>query len=167
MPYVAKEVYAADQTTLGTMVAAAATGALTGSLIMSRYGGVFRPGRAMLGFGAAWLLMLLVFAQTRTPATGIPVLLIAGCMQTMGLIPIYTLLLRTSDQRFRGRIMGLRMLAIYGNLPGLLIAGPLIARIGYTGMASSYALFGLFMTALIAVRWRSHIWRADAPENVR
>lgn len=167
MPYVAKVVYGADQTTLGTMVAAAATGALTGSIIMSRFGGAFRPARAMLVFGAAWLLMLLVFAQTRSPAQGIPVLVLAGIFQTMGLIPISALLLRTSDERYRGRIMGIRMMAIYGNLPGLLLAGPLIANFGYAAMATAYCLFGLAFTAAIAMYWRADLWQGAATANRR
>lgn len=167
MPYVAKEVYGADQTMLGTLVAAAATGALTGSIIMSRYGGAFRPARAMLGFGAAWLALLLVFAQTTHPAVGIPVLMLAGCMQTMGLIPINAVLLRTTDQRYRGRIMGIRMMAIYGNLPGLLLAGPLIAQVGYAAMATSYCIFGIAVIVLIATHWRTHLWQRGAPANAR
>ncbi len=167
MPYVAKEVYGASQTTLGTMVAAAAGGALIGSIIMSRFGGSFAPARAMLVFGAAWLGMLLLFAQTHSPAEGIPLLFIAGIMQTMGLIPISTLLLRTSDERYRGRIMGIRMLAIYGNLPGLLLAGQLIAHFGYSIMATAYSLFGLLLTALIAWIWRAHLWQGSAAANRR
>lgn len=167
MPYVAKEVYGASQTTLGTMVASAAGGALIGSIIMSRFGGSFAPARAMLVFGAAWLGMLLLFAQTRSPAEGIPLLFIAGIMQTMGLIPISTLLLRTSDERFRGRIMGIRMMAIYGNLPGLLLAGPMIAHFGYGAMATVYSLFGLLLTALIAWIWRTHLWQGSAAANRR
>ena len=167
MPYVAKEVYGASQTTLGTMVAAGASGALIGSIIMSRFGGSFAPARAMLVFGAAWLGMLLLFAQTHSPAEGIPLLFIAGIMQTMGLIPISTLLLRTSDERYRGRIMGIRMLAIYGNLPGLLLAGQLIAHFGYSIMATAYSLFGLLLTALIAWIWRAHLWQGSAAANRR
>ncbi|MCW5603232.1 MAG: MFS transporter, partial [Burkholderiales bacterium] len=167
MPYVAKAVYGADQTTLGTMVAAAATGALTGSIIMTRYGGLFRPARAMLGFGAAWLAVLLIFAQTTHPTAGIPVLVLGGMMQTMGLIPINALLLRTSDQRYRGRIMGIRMMAIYGNLPGLLLAGPLIAAWGYAAMASLYCLFGIAVIALIGWCWREHLWLGGAEANRR
>lgn len=167
MPYVAKEVYGADQTTLGTMVAAAATGALAGSIIMTRYGGLFRPARAMLGFGAAWLAALLVFAQTTHPAAGIPVLVLGGMMQTMGLIPINALLLRTSDERYRGRIMGIRMMAIYGNLPGLLLAGPLIAAWGYSVMASLYCVFGMVVIALIGWLWRQHLWLGGAEANRR
>lgn len=167
MPYVAKEVYGADQTTLGTMVASAATGALMGSIIMTRFGGLFRPARAMIVFGIGWLAMLLVFAQTQSTATGIPVLMLAGCMQTMGLIPINALLLRTSDERYRGRIMGIRMMAIYGNLPGLLLAGPLIAGFGYATMATAYCLFGIVFAVLIALYWRSHLWQSGAAANLR
>ncbi len=167
MPYVAKAVYGGDQTTLGTMVAAAATGSLTGSLIMSRFGGAFPPARAMLIFGAAWLTLLLVFANTGSTATGIPALMLAGCMQTMGLIPINTLLLRTSDARYRGRIMGIRMMAIYGNLPGLLLAGPLIASFGYAATASAYCVFGIAVTALIGLNWRVHLWQSGAAANTR
>jgi len=167
MPYVAKEVYGADQTTLGTMVASAATGSLMGSIIMTRFGGLFRPARAMIVFGIAWLAMLLVFVQTQSPATGIPLLMLAGCMQTMGLIPINALLLRTSDERYRGRIMGIRMMAIYGNLPGLLLAGPLIAMFGYTTMATGYCLFGIVFAVLIALQWRKYLWRSGAAANVR
>jgi len=167
MPYVAKDVYGADQTTLGTMVAAAASGALAGSIIMTRYGGLFRPARAMLGFGAAWLAALLVFAQTTHPAAGIPVLVLGGMMQTMGLIPINALLLRTSDERYRGRIMGIRMMAIYGNLPGLLLAGPLIAAWGYSTMASLYCLFGIAVIALIGWVWRRDLWQRGSEANRR
>jgi MFS family permease len=167
MPYVAKVVYGADQTTLGTMVAAAATGSLTGSIIMSRFGGAFPPARAMLIFGAAWLGVLLVFANTSSTSSGIPALMLAGCMQTMGLIPINTLLLRTSDPRYRGRIMGIRMMAIYGNLPGLLLAGPLIASFGYAGIATAYCLFGITAAALIGLYWRQHLWQSGAAANTR
>jgi Na+/melibiose symporter-like transporter len=167
MPYVAKEVYGADQTTLGTMVAAAASGALAGSLIMTRFGALFRPARAMLGFGAAWLAALLVFAQTTHPAAGIPVLVLGGMMQTMGLIPINALLLRSSDERYRGRIMGIRMMAIYGNLPGLLLAGPLIAAWGYSVTASLYCLFGIAVIALIGWVWRRDLWQRGSEANRR
>lgn len=167
MPYVAKEVYGGDQTTLGTLVAASATGALAGSIIMSRFGHHFRPARAMLIFGAAWLAMLLLFAQTGSTAQGIPLLIAAGVMQTMGLIPINALLLRATDERFRGRVMGIRMMVIYGNLPGLLLSGPLIAQFGYAAVASAYSLFGIAVILWIGSHWRTHLWQGESAANRR
>ena len=166
LPVVAKEVYLSDQTTLGYLVAGAATGAFLGSIVLSRIGHAVRPGRMMIIFGAAWYTMLLVFAHMPHATAGIPALMLAGFAQSMGLVPATAMLLRTSAQ-FRGRIMGIRMLVLYGNLPGLLIAGPLIASFGYPVMATLYCVIGLAFTALIAVRWRAQIWRLDAPANTR
>ena len=165
LPYVAKEVYGADQTTLGYMVAGAAFGALLGSIVLSRFGHAVRPARMMIVFAAGWYAMLLVFAQMQHPAAGIPLLVLAGIAQSLGLVPAAALLLRTSDAKYRGRVMGIRMLVLYGNLPGLLLSAPLIARLGYPAMATLYCAVGLTFTLLIAVRWRAQLWRKDAPAN--
>ncbi|MGH8641317.1 MAG: MFS transporter [Burkholderiales bacterium] len=167
MPYVAREIYGTDQTVLGYMVAAAALGALTGSIALTRHGGAIRAGRVMIVSCAAWYAMLLAFAYTQHPGAGIPLLLLAGFAQSFGMVPMAALLLRTSDARFHGRIMGIRMLMIYGNLPGLLISGYLIATYGYPATATLYCTIGLVCTLLIAARWRAHLWRLDAPLNTR
>lgn len=167
LPYVAKEVYFSDQTTLGYMVAAASFGALMGALIMSRIAHSIRPARVALMLGAGWYLMLSVFAHTPHAAIGIPILILAGVIQSTGLIPMTAMLLRNSETRYRGRVMGIRMLMLYGNLPGLLLAGPLIASLGYSLTATLYCAIGLVFTLAIAVNWREHLWRRDAPANTR
>ena len=167
LPYVAKEIYLSDQTTLGYMVAGASFGALLGSMALSRIGHAVRPARMGLVFGAGWFAMLLVFAHTPHAAGGIAVLIVTGVVQSMGLIPMTAMLLRNSDVRYRGRVMGIRMLVLYGNLPGLLISAPLIARIGYPLTATLYCAIGLAFTLLIAIHWRAHLWRSGAPANAR
>jgi MFS family permease len=168
LPYVAKEIYFTDQTGLGYMVAGAASGALFGSIVLSRFGALIaRPARVMVVFSAMWLAVLLVFSQLEYHAAGIAVLVVAGFMQSLGQIPMVTILLRTSDERFRGRLMGIRMLAIYGNLPGLLLAGPLITTFGYRATAAFYCLLGISVIAYIAIRYRAHFWSKTAPANTR
>jgi MFS family permease len=167
LPYVAKEIYHADQTVLGYMVAGASSGALVTSLALSKYGHALHPARMMIVACLVWYSLLYVFAHTSFPGGGIPVLILAGCMQSVSQVPMAAMLLRNSDVRFRGRIMGIRMLAIYGNLPGVLISGPLIAYFGYPLTATLYCAIGLGFTLLIAVRWRTHLWRIDAPVNTR
>ena len=167
MPVVANNVYRSDQTTLGYMVAAVSTGALVGSLLTSRLAHRVSAARMMIIFNLAWLFMLAIFAQMPTPVIGIPVLVFVGLAQSLGLVPAAAVLLRHSDERFRGRIMGIRMLAIYGNLPGLLISGWLIPVFGYSATATSYCAAGILFTLIIAAFWRRVLWRADAHANMR
>ena len=167
LPYVAREVYGADQTGLGYLVATCAFGALLGSIGLSMAGGYIRPGRMMLVFAALWYALLLVFAQVQSAAGGLAVLFLAGLMQTLSLVPLTVVLLRTSGERFRGRVMGVRMLAIYSLPLGLLAAGAMIERIGFSATATIYAAVGLLFTLLIGLHWRAHLWRLDAPANAR
>ncbi|MCC6474327.1 MAG: MFS transporter [Burkholderiales bacterium] len=167
LPVVAKEVYQAGQTTLGYMLACASGGALAGALAVSRFGGVARPMRLAFYAGAGWFAMMLVFAQVTQPVLGMAVLACAGIAQTAGLVPLSTVLLRHSEQQFRGRIMGIRMLVIYANVPGLLLFGPLFAAFGYALTATLYCLFGLAVSALIVLRWRDCLWSSRARANTR
>ena len=52
-------------------------------------------------------------------------------------------------------------------LPGLLLAGPLIARFGYSATATLYCAFGLTFAIYIAWRWREHFWSLRAAANRR
>ena len=154
LPYVAKEIYHADQTVLGYMVASFAMGAMLGSIVVSRFGGIIRPARMMIVFSGMWYFMLLVFAQQQNSVSGILALFFAGCTQTMCLVPLSTMLLRTAEEKFRGRVLGVRSLAVYGLPIGLWISGPLIGSFGYQETATAYCLTGLAFTVLIAIRWR-------------
>jgi Na+/melibiose symporter-like transporter len=167
LPYVAKQIYQADQTWLGYMVAAGASGALIGSLVLSRYGAAIRAARTMVIFSALWFVMLLIFGNTHNPIYGILVFMAAGLMQSIGQIPMAAMILRTTEAQYRARVMGIRMLAIYGNLVGLLIAGPLIAHGGYGLMATLFCTFGLAFIVIITLRWRTHFWHTEALGNRR
>jgi MFS family permease len=167
LPYVAKEVYGTDRVGLGYMAAGAALGALMGSIALTRHGSSIRPGRVMVAGGVIWYALLLVFAQVEQRTAGIAVLMVAGFAQSLSQVPMSALLLRTSGDPFRGRVMGIRMLVIYGNMPGLLLAGPLITHFGYRATASLYCAIGLAFAVLIAWHWRAHLWLRHAAANSR
>jgi Na+/melibiose symporter-like transporter len=167
LPYVAKFVHGTNQTGLGYLVAGASFGAFLGSVLMSRYGSSIRPARVMVVGGLLWYVMLLVFANVPYHGPGIAILVIAGFAQSLSQVPMSAVLLRTADDQFRGRVMGIRMLAIYGNMPGLLLAGPLITHLGYRFTATLYCAIGLAFALLIAIRWRQHLWRRGAAANTR
>ena len=167
LPYVAKEIYQTDLIGLGYLVASFAFGALLGSTALSLSTIAMRAARMAIVFALAWYALLLVFAQMQSAPGGVAVLALAGFAQSFCLVPLSVMLLRTSSDPFRGRVMGVRMLAIYSLPFGLLAAGALIDRIGFGATATLYAVVGMVFTAIIAVRWRADLWRRDAPANAR
>jgi hypothetical protein len=72
-----------------------------------------------------------------------------------------------ADPKFRGRVMGVRMLAVYGLPVGLLLSGPLVERVGFALTGSLYSLLGVVFTVLIAISWRAHLWHPTAAANAR
>ncbi len=165
LPYVARNIYFTDQTGLGYLVAGFSGGALIGSIFLTRFGHAVRPARMMVGGCAAWYLLTLMFAQMDSLGAGVAMLLLSGLAQSLGMVPLAAMLLRSSEERFRSRVMGIRMLAIYTLPLGLLAAGPLIEHFGFRAMATAYCLSGLALTVWIGVRWRRHVWHDSAPAN--
>jgi MFS family permease len=166
LPYVAREVYAIDQTGLGYLVASFAAGALAGSIAVSLRRGML-VARAMILSALVWYACLLFFAQMVTLLGGAVLLALAGFTQSFCMIALSVVLMRLADARFRGRVMGVRMLAIYGLPVGLLLAGVLIDHVGFRATASLYAMLGLAFTLLLAAYWRADLWRAETPANAR
>ena len=165
LPYVAKEVFNTDQTGLGYLTASFAFGALLGSIFLSRYGHALPPARTMVVFCGAWYGLALLFAYMPNLYAGIIALILTGCAQSLGMVPMSAMLLRNAQPQFRGHVMGIRMLMIYSLPAGLLISGPLINLYGYDGMATIYCVIGMVCVALIGWRWRVHVWQHDAPAN--
>ena len=160
MPYAAKEIFGTDQTGLGYLLASVAAGAFIGSMIMTRSGIRTELARIMIVAAVIWHMLVLVFAQMTTLWSGIVMLMLCGLAQSLTMVCHTVILLSASTPRYRGRIMGVRMLAIYSLPLGLLAAGALIGLIGFRATASLYAVLGLAFTVLIAVRWRASLWQA-------
>jgi predicted MFS family arabinose efflux permease len=165
LPYVARDVYGIDQTGLGYLVASFAFGAVLGSIAVSRYGIAIALPRLMLVAAVVWYVLLLIFAQMQSLLGGIVSLTLAGFAQSLSMVSLTVILLRTSEARLRGRIVGVRMLAIYSLPLGLLAAGALIGQIGFDATVTAYAAIGLAFTALITVRWRAALWHLQAPKE--
>jgi hypothetical protein len=74
------------------------------------------------------------------------------------MISMTATLIAAAGEGFRGRVMGVRMLAVYGLPLGLPILGFLIERLGYTPTISAATGLGVLFTLLIAIRWRASVW---------
>lgn len=165
LPYVARNIYHVDQNGVGYLLAGFALGALIGSVALTFAKRLFPLARLMIVCALVWYVMLLVFAHMPTALGGTAILVLAGLAQSLCLVPLSVILLRTSDEALRGRVMGVRMLAIYGLPVGLLTAGALIERIGFYATLMAYSLIGVACIIAIAIYWRSDIWPAHARAN--
>jgi predicted MFS family arabinose efflux permease len=157
LPHVAKNIYVTNQTGLGYLLASLASGALAGSIGMSIAGERMRVERIMVASMIVWYAMLLLFGQVQSMGIGMVCLFLIGITQSVSMVTLAVVLLRTAEPRYRGRVMGVRMLAIYGNPMGLLAAGVLIEHIGYPATAILYGGVGLAVTGLILLRWRTAV----------
>jgi predicted MFS family arabinose efflux permease len=167
LPYVAKDVYGSGPAGLGWLAAAFSAGALTGSLLMAANRLPLRAARAMLIGTMAWFVALMVFGQISTMAAGLAISLLAGFMHSYCLTPLAAVMLRASDETMRGRVMGMRSLAVWGLPLGLLTVGPIIERLGFATTTALYAGLGLALTIAIGWRWRASLWSRAAPANAR
>jgi hypothetical protein len=166
LPFVAREIFHTDQTGLGYLSASFAVGSLIGSITLSLSGGV-RVARLLIGATLAWYAMLVVFVEIRTMPVAMLCLVLAGIAQSMSMISAAVILMRTASAHLRGRVMGVRMMVIYGLPLGLLAAGSLIDLIGYSATGTLYAVSGLVAMMAIALRWRADLWPVHAPANAR
>ena len=165
LPYVARDIYGMDQSGLGFLAAAFAFGGLVGSITLSTAGRTIPAGRIMICFAFAWYSLLLFYAHASYPVLGIGLLMLAGFTQSLCMVPMAVMLLRSSGDRFRGRVMGVRMLAVYGMPVGLLLAGVLIRQFGFVATATAYCVFGIVASFAIAWHWWAHLWPLEAHAN--
>jgi MFS family permease len=165
LPYVAKNIYLTDQTGLGFLGASFAFGGLVGSVVLSSHRFAFRAAQTMVLAGAVWFTVDVLFAFSTHLGVGMALLCLAGLAQSLSMTPLVAVMLRATEPAYRGRVMGMRMLAIWGLPLGLLLSGPLIDRWGYAATAGMYSALGLLLTGVMAVYWRTHIWDAKAPAN--
>lgn len=161
LPYVAKNLYGVGQGGLGWLGASFASGALLGSLVLSSNRVKLGAARLMLIAGLCWLVANALQAQTTTLLSGMGLLAAAGFAQSLCMTPLAAVMLRATEPAYRGRVMGMRMLAIWGLPMGLMMSGPLIERVGFQATMTGYALVGIALTLCIGLRWRQALWHED------
>ena len=158
LPYAARRVYHVDETGLAWLVASFAFGGLLASITTVLTGGPRHAERSTLVCTALWYGLLLGFGHARSLPLGLLALFLAGFVQNVARISMTAILLAAAGDRFRGRVMGVRMLAVYGLPLGLMAAGALIEQIGYPRTITVATVIGLVFTLLIGIRWRVSVW---------
>ena len=153
LPVVARDVYGHDENGLALMVAVFASGALVGSLTMAAFVNSRRPERFMMVTIISWYVLLILFAHTDSSMLGLPLLALIGASISFCMISMSVVLMTFAKIEMRGRVMGIRMLAVYGLPMGLVAGGWLIEQYGVPIALTGYAVTGLVITMLSMLKW--------------
>ncbi len=150
LPVFAREVFSVGAAGLGWLGAALGVGALLGSMMMVTIGTRFPPGLLMLIGTGVWSLLEVVFALTPNYYAGLGILVLTGVAQAMCLTNITIMLLSRSTSDMRGRIMGLRSLAVAPLFLGSMLSGAAAEEIGAPLTTMICALIGIAGTLGVA-----------------
>tara|TARA_Y100001934_G_scaffold8969_1_gene12062 strand:- start:772 stop:1902 length:1131 start_codon:yes stop_codon:yes gene_type:complete len=157
LPVVARDLYGLDEVGLASMVAAAATGSLVGSLLVAATLKTGSAARIMLVSMVLWHVLVCVFLQMPPSAAGWVILFFVGVSSSGAMSTMAVSLLHEASAEFRGRVMGVRMLAVYGLPIGLLVAGALIEEFGASTTLTWYGVVGILVSVWVALRWQQLI----------
>ena len=156
LPVVAKVVYGVDENGLAQLIAALAAGALLASTVVA-VARLRSPATVMAIGLVAWLGLTAALAFTGSHASGMAVLVVLGFAHSLAMTSMGVALLMVTAPVYRGRVMGVRMLAVYGMPLGLLAGGALIEWMGIRFQMVAFATAGLVLFGLaVAVtrgRW--------------
>ena len=155
LPAVARDLYGVDENGLAQLIVAFAAGAFVASTVLAVTR--LRPPATVMAVGlVAWLGLVAALAFTGSFAHGMAVLALIGFAQSLGMTSMGAVLLMVTAPAYRGRVMGVRMLAVYGNAVGLILGGALIEWMGVRFQMVAFAIAGLalFGLAVVATRGR-------------
>ena len=155
LPALARDVYGMDETGLAQLIALLAIGALVGSLATATILRVKNPARMMVIWMVIWHLFILLLGLFSEPLAAGIVITVIGLAQSFAMIPMAVLLLNITEEGYRGRVSGVRILAVYGMPMGLLTGGALIEWLGIPTTTVIFGLTGILTTLFISARWRT------------
>ena len=159
MPIFARETLQSGPETLGLLNGAMGLGAVFGALLVAGLGDFRRQGWWLVwAVNGGWHLSMILFAVATLTLPGLlpftAVLAIAlavkvwtGIGRAGSLVLVMTVLMGNSDPEYRGRMGGMRVLAIQAHFPASVLNGWLVTQVGapltalYLGVGGAVAVF--------------------------
>ena len=151
MPIFARDVLDRDSVGLGLLISFFGIGALVGSMIWASIPNLRHTGLLCILAVVGWHGTMIVFATSTNFYLSLGILMVTGMMFSSTLVLILTVLMKTAQPEFRGRIMGLRTLAIYAHGFGSLGAGAVAGVLGAPATAAISGVIGIVMVIILAI----------------
>src|SRR5882672_1742458 len=161
MAVFARDVLHTDARGYGLLMAAVGIGAMLGALALAVRGPRVRKGAVLLEGGAAFGVLLVLFAAVRSVGVALALLALAGCAMIVTTALANTMLQTLVPDELRGRVMAFYAFVFVGMAPlGAFQAG-LVAE--HTGAPHAIALGGAgCLAAIVLAAWRVPALRRTA-----
>ncbi len=151
VPIFVKDVLHRDSVDLGIMLSIFGIGGLLGAMFWASIPNLKHSGILCILAVVGWHTAMIFFAMSTNFYLSAGILVIAGMMFNSSLVMVLTVLMKTGRPEFRGRIMGLRTLAIYAHAFGSLGAGAIAGALGAPTTAVISAVAGITMVLILAM----------------
>jgi predicted MFS family arabinose efflux permease len=153
MLVVARDLHGLDADGAGIMRAVASGGALTGSILAGGFRNTLRPGRSLIVATIIWHLLTLAIAPSPSYGLTLGLFFAWGMFGGVAFVMLMVGLLAETPGPFRGRVLGLRGLAIFGLPAGLVLGGWLAETFSVETMLIVHGALGLGLVALAYLIW--------------
>ena len=151
MPIFARDVLGTDSTGLGILLSAFGIGALLGSMTFASMRNLTSPGKLLIIAVIGWHVSIAVFGTSTVFYLSAFLLVVTGFAFSSTQVMILTLLLRTTLPEFRGRVVGLRTLAIYAYTFGSANSGAMAGAMSAPMAAYINGAIGCFLLGALAI----------------
>lgn len=149
--FFAKEVLDVNSVRLGIMISSFGIGGLIGSLFWASIPNLRHIGLLCILAVMGWHATMIVFAVSTNFYLSVAILVVTGMMFSSSLVMVLTVLMKTAPPEFRGRIMGLRTLAIYAHAFGSVAFGAVAGMLGASTTVVICGMGGIGMMVVLAL----------------
>lgn len=151
LPVFARDVLGTGSAGLGLLMSAFGVGALIGSLALASVENLKNAGKLLILSVVVWHASMMAFSLSTSFPVSLAILVVTGAAFSSTLVLIVTVMFRIAQPEFRGRIMGLRVLAISAHTFGSINSGATAGAWGAPWAASANAVIGIAMLGVLAL----------------
>ncbi|MBC8279338.1 MAG: MFS transporter, partial [Chloroflexi bacterium] len=151
VPIFAKDVLETDSVGLGILISSFGIGGLLGSIFWASIPDLRHIGLLCILAVVGWHATMILFSVSTNFYLSVAILVGTGMMFSSSLVMVLTVLMKTSPPEFRGRIMGLRTLAIYAHAFGSAAFGAIAGLLGAPITVFICGVGGIGMMIILAL----------------
>ncbi|MCH7714165.1 MAG: MFS transporter [Chloroflexi bacterium] len=151
VPIFARDVLGLDAAGLGVLISAFGIGAVAGSMFLSFFPELKNVGKLLILSVVVWHGSMAAFGASTSFPVSLAILVVTGFAFSSTLVLIMIPIWRTALPEYRGRIIGLRVLAIYASAIGNLNSGGLAGAFSPALAANVSAGVGIVLAGILAL----------------